>query len=152
MQLCFVQNLSHSWRHISHICNFITKLQRNVTCRKFCREIVANIPISYNINGNKNATYYFSKCIIWYILQTHPYLYFSISTGPNIITQARPGNEFVSIDGKRTYFDIGPTVIPQQQGNYIGQNIFNNNPSNNRRGGNEQQHLTNGKHAFHSHI
>ena len=51
---------------------------------------------------------------------------------------------------KRTYFDIGPTVVPQQQGNYIGQNIFNNNPSNNRRDGNGQQHLTNGKHAFHS--
>ena len=79
-------------------------------------------------------------------------MYFSISTGPNIITQARPGNEFVSIDGKRTYFDIGPTVVPQQQGNYIGQNIFNNNPSNNRRDGNGQKHLTNGKHAFHSHI
>ena len=26
-----------------------------------------------------------------------------------IITQARPGDQFVSIDGKRTYFDIGPT-------------------------------------------
>ena len=79
-------------------------------------------------------------------------MHFFISTGPNIITQARPGNEFVSIDGKRTYFDIGPTVIPQQQGNYIGQNIFKNNPSNNRRDGNGQHHLTNGKYAFHSHI
>lgn len=26
-----------------------------------------------------------------------------------IITQGRPGDQFVSIDGKRTYFNIGPT-------------------------------------------
>ena len=25
-----------------------------------------------------------------------------------IITQAQPGDDYVSIDGKRTYFDIGP--------------------------------------------
>ncbi len=27
-----------------------------------------------------------------------------------IITQGRPGDEFVMIDGKRTYFDLGPTA------------------------------------------
>ena len=32
--------------------------------------------------------------------------------GLPIITKAQPGDEFVSIDGKRTYFDIGPTVNP----------------------------------------
>jgi len=30
----------------------------------------------------------------------------------DIITQARPGDQFVSIDGKRTYFDVGPTEAP----------------------------------------
>ena len=53
--------------------------------------------------------------------------------GPNIITQARPGDEFVSIDGKRTYFDIGPTISPQQQGGGFvrpQQNAFNNQPNN----------------------
>ena len=29
-----------------------------------------------------------------------------------IITKARPGDQFVSIDGKRTYFDIGPSRAP----------------------------------------
>merc|ERR1719397_2413777 len=29
-----------------------------------------------------------------------------------IITKARPGDQFVSIDGKRTYFDIEPTKAP----------------------------------------
>ena len=32
--------------------------------------------------------------------------------GAPIITKAQPGDEFVRIDGKRTYFDIGPTVDP----------------------------------------
>jgi len=30
----------------------------------------------------------------------------------DIITRARPGDQFVSIDGKRTYFDVGPTQTP----------------------------------------
>jgi len=30
----------------------------------------------------------------------------------DIITRARPGDQFVSIDGKRTYFDVGPTEAP----------------------------------------
>ena len=29
-----------------------------------------------------------------------------------IITSGAPGDEFVRIDGKRTYFDIGPTRVP----------------------------------------
>ena len=30
-----------------------------------------------------------------------------------IITKARPGDQFVSIDGKKTYFEIGPTATPE---------------------------------------
>ena len=67
--------------------------------------------------------------------------------GPNIITQARPGNEFVSIDGKRTYFDIGPTISPQPQGGGFvrpQQNVFNNQANNihpqNVGNGNQIQH------------
>jgi hypothetical protein len=29
-----------------------------------------------------------------------------------IITKPRPGDQFVSIDGKKTYFEIGPTALP----------------------------------------
>ena len=28
-----------------------------------------------------------------------------------IITKARPGDQFVSIDGKRTYFDLGEVLF-----------------------------------------
>ena len=84
------------------------------------------------------------------------YLFFLIRIGQNIITQARPGNEFVSIDGKRTYFDIGPTVVPQQQGGFIrqqqNQHVFNNNKvndnninQNNVLGNPQQPHNPNGK-------
>ena len=37
---------------------------------------------------------------------------FSSSEFGGIITRARPGDQFVSIDGKRTYFDIEPTKAP----------------------------------------
>jgi len=30
-----------------------------------------------------------------------------------IITKPRPGDQFVSIDGKKTYFEIGPTATPE---------------------------------------
>ena len=36
----------------------------------------------------------------------------SIAVNGGIITRARPGDQFVSIDGKRTYFDISPTRRP----------------------------------------
>ena len=38
-----------------------------------------------------------------------PVILISSFTPGGIITQARPGDQFVSIDGKRTYFDVGPT-------------------------------------------
>ena len=38
-----------------------------------------------------------------------------------IITQGRPGDQFVSIDGKRTYFDIGPTQRPASIGGFPGE-------------------------------
>ena len=51
-------------------------------------------------------------------------------TKDGIITKAQPGDEFVSIDGKRTYFDIGPTVGPGQPSHPAippPQNAFNTN-------------------------
>ena len=30
------------------------------------------------------------------------------SDGPDILTEPLPGDQFVTIDGKKTYFDIGP--------------------------------------------
>ncbi len=38
---------------------------------------------------------------------------FFITETPDILTEAlKPGDQFVSIDGKKTYFDIGPSNAP----------------------------------------
>jgi len=38
--------------------------------------------------------------------------YFCVSEVTDILTEALPGDQFVSIDGKKTYFDIGPSNAP----------------------------------------
>ena len=38
--------------------------------------------------------------------------YFCVSEVADILTEALPGDQFVSIDGKKTYFDIGPSNAP----------------------------------------
>jgi hypothetical protein len=40
-------------------------------------------------------------------------IFFFITETPDILTEAlKPGDQFVSIDGKKTYFDIGPSNAP----------------------------------------
>ena len=45
-------------------------------------------------------------------MSLHQRLFFIAET-PDILTEAlKPGDQFVSIDGKKTYFDIGPSNAP----------------------------------------
>jgi hypothetical protein len=47
-------------------------------------------------------TFFFSHCAKYCLL----------CSDFGIITKPRPGDQFVSIDGKKTYFEIGPTAAP----------------------------------------
>ncbi len=46
-------------------------------------------------------------------METHKSMLLVIAETPDILTEAlKPGDQFVSIDGKKTYFDIGPSNAP----------------------------------------